>query len=57
MPTNNSNSDGRIDNGEATERVTCPVCDEQSTDLDECEFCGYVFSNGGSGLADSYAGP
>lgn len=57
MPTNDSASDGCIDNEETTERVVCPVCDGQSDGFDECEFCGYVFAGEDGDLGDAQTGP
>ena len=60
MPTNDSDTDGRIDNGDTPapgERVVCPACLEASTNRRTCEHCGHDLTDETSSTARSYAGP
>ncbi|QKY19792.1 50S ribosomal protein L32 [Halolamina sp. CBA1230] len=59
MPTNDSDADGCIDNGDRLtphELVVCPACGEQSTDTRTCDHCGHELDDG-TGVARSFTGP
>jgi hypothetical protein len=60
MPSNDSDADGRIDDGDVLapgEHVVCPACGETSTDRRTCEHCGHGLTEEVGTVARSFSGP